>query len=167
VQKNPKGQLLFWDRNKQLIYAVKGAWWVHEIAINNWCIQSRVCYGYMYLHTFSRINLTVLLICYRRTIREKHIDRWNSDATTCKWTDKVAINLSQKAEKKLTLKNTYSRMFILAPIAPMFTLLISSFPHFLLTLQLLHKMIYVPRLPFLFFLRLLLLLQGVMQKIKN
>lgn len=137
-----------------------------EITINNWCTV-KVCDGYMHLHTFSRINLTVLLICYRRTIKEKHIHRWNSDATTRKWTDKVAITFSQKTEKKLTLKTTYSRMFIVAPITPMFTLLISSFPHFLLTLQLLHKMIYVPRLPFLFFLRLFLLLQSVMQKIKN
>lgn len=52
---------------------------------------------------------------------------------------------------------TYNRMFCKTPVTPMFTFLISPLPHLLLMLQLLHKMINVSCLPFLFLLQLFLL----------
>lgn len=59
---------------------------------------------------------------------------------------------------QLQTTNTYSRTFSMTPITPVFTLLISPLPHLLFMLQLLHKIIYVPRLPSILFPRSLLLL---------
>lgn len=59
---------------------------------------------------------------------------------------------------QLQTTNTYSRTFSMTPVTPVFTLLISPLPHLLFMLQLLHKIIYVPRLPSILFPRSLLLL---------
>lgn len=71
---------------------------------------------------------------------------------------KLAIAFSKRL-KNASMNNTYSRrLFIVATITPMLTILISPFPHLLLMLQLLHEMIYVPRLHPFFFLWLVVLL---------
>lgn len=53
---------------------------------------------------------------------------------------------------------SYSRVISMTTIAPVFTLLVAPFPHFLLMLQFFHKMINIPRFDFLFFFRPLVLL---------
>lgn len=62
---------------------------------------------------------------------------------------------------------TYSRAFI-APITHMFSFLISPLSHLMFMLQLFHKMIYIPCLPFFLLLwSLFLLLQDDMKRIET